>query len=106
MRIRPRQELLEIWRAIADYSIRDVPESGAKAWVWEGREGRNSISDAEQLLCIMLPATQVEPFGLDQPDDTADDILQVLRPLGDAVEIPRVLIKVISEYFERYTGAD
>ncbi|HKT02422.1 MAG TPA: SCO2524 family protein [Rugosimonospora sp.] len=107
MRIRPRQELLEIWRAIAQYSVRDTDDSTSdKGWVWDGREGRNSISDAEQLLCIMLPATQVEPFGLDQPDDTADDILRALRRMGDAVEIPRMLIKVIGEYFDRYTDSD
>jgi hypothetical protein len=107
MRIRPRQELLEIWRAIADYSVRDSPEpDGEKTWEWEGRDGRNSISDAEQLLCIMLPATQAGPFGLDQPDDTAEDILRALRALGDAVEIPRQLIRFISEYFHRYTDVD
>src|SRR5438477_7052627 len=107
MRIRPRQELLEIWRAIADYSVRDaVDPDGEKTWVWEGRDGRNSISDAEQLLCIMLPATQVDPFGLDQPDDTAEDVLIALRRLGDAVEIPRLLIRFIAEYFDKYTGAD
>ncbi len=54
----------------------------------------------------MLPATQVDPFGLDQPDDTPSDILQVLRPLGDAVAIPRTLIRIITEYFERYTAPD
>jgi hypothetical protein len=106
MRIRPRQELLEIWRALAEYSIRDADGNGDKGWNWEGREGRNSISDAEQLLCLMLPATQVEPFGLDQPDDTPSDILQVLRPLGDAVAIPRTLIRIVTEYFERYTAPD
>jgi hypothetical protein len=107
MRIRPRQELLEIWRAIADYSVRDAAEpDGEKTWVWEGRDGRNSISDAEQLLCLMLPATQAGPFGLDQPDDTPVDVLQALRRLGDAVEIPRQLIRFITEYFDRYTATD
>jgi hypothetical protein len=104
MRIRPRQELLEIWRALADYTVRGGGDE--RTWVWDGRDGRNSISDAEQLLCIMLPATQLEPFKLDQPDDTADDVLRALRPLGDAVDIPRMLVTVIASYFERYTESD
>jgi len=53
MRIQPRQELLEIWGATVRTSWQDGK------WQWGGRDGPNSISDAEQLLCILLPATQV-----------------------------------------------
>jgi hypothetical protein len=98
MRIQPRQQLLEIWRAVANSSFQDGK------WVWGGRDGKNSISDAEQLLCIMYPATVLPSFRLDRPDETVDDVLDALAVFGDSVDIPRLLIKVVAEYMERYTG--
>ena len=68
-------------------------------WRWGGRDGSNSISDAEQLLCILMPATQVTAFNLDRPDETAEEMIRALRPLGNATEIPRTLIGVLREYF-------
>jgi hypothetical protein len=97
MKIQPRQELLEIWRAMARASF----QKGE--WVWGGRDLANSISDAEQLLCLLAPATEVVAFRLDRPDETADDVLTHLRALGDSVEIPRLIIHVVREYLERYT---
>ncbi len=97
MRIEPRQQLLDIWRATARQSFQDG------RWNWGGRAGSNSISDAEQLLCLMLPATSVAPFKLDQPNETADDVLESLRVMGDAVEVPRRLVRVLTEYFRQYT---
>lgn len=96
MRIQPRQELLEIWAATARTSWQDGK------WQWGGRDGPNSISDAEQLLCILLPATQAN-FGLDRPDETADEFIKALRPLGTATQIPRAVIQVLTEYYQRYT---
>ncbi|MDG4790622.1 SCO2524 family protein [Micromonospora sp. WMMD1102] len=96
MRIQPRQELLEIWAATVRTSWQDGK------WQWGGRDGPNSISDAEQLLCILLPATQAD-FGLDRPDETADEMIRALRPLGTATQIPRVLIQVLTDYYQRYT---
>lgn len=70
-----------------------------------GRSRRpNSISDAEQLLCIMYPATALASFRLDGPDGTADDLLDALEAFGDSIDIPKLLIKVVTEYMERYTG--
>ncbi|MEO3928383.1 SCO2524 family protein [Micromonosporaceae bacterium B7E4] len=96
MRIQPRQELLEIWAA----TVRSSWQDGK--WQWGGRDGPNSISDAEQLLCILLPATQAD-FGLDRPDETAEEMIRALRPLGTATQIPRILIQVLTEYYQRYT---
>src|SRR5436190_17302834 len=97
MRMQPRQELLDIWRAVARISW----QKGQ--WEWGGRDQSNSISDAEQLLCLLMPASQVEVFGLDDPDRTGDDMLRALAPLGGATEIPRKLVGVLSEYFSQYT---
>jgi hypothetical protein len=90
--------LLDLWRATAGYSYQ-----GDK-WRWGGRHLENSISDAEQLLCLMYPASEVSGFKLDQPDQTAADVVAALRCLGDAVEIPKLLIRVITEYMDRYTA--
>jgi hypothetical protein len=97
MRIQPRQQLLEIWRATSRTSI----ENGK--WNWGGRDQSNSISDAEQLLCLLAPATEVGVFRLDRPDQTAEDILDALRDLGDSVQIPRLVVKVLTDYMRRYT---
>lgn len=102
MRMQPRQELLDIWRAVLRTSWRRNDEK----WQWAGRYAPNSIVDAEQLLCLFLPASQVEVFGVDEPDRTGEDMLEALLPLGGATEIPRQLIRVFSEYFERYTDPE
>lgn len=100
MRIRPRQHLLETWRAVAEASFQDGE------WSWGGRSGRNSISDAEQLLCIMAPATKIPYFKIDVPDETAEDVLRSLRRIGDSVELPRRIIRVLGDYFRTYTDED
>ncbi|MEV0897342.1 SCO2524 family protein [Actinoplanes sp. NPDC049802] len=100
MRIEPRQHLLETWKATIQSSWRDG------VWHWGGRDGSNSISDAEQLLCILLPATQVGPFALDRPNATAEAMLEALRPLGDEKTIPLNLVRIATEYFTRYVDGD
>src|SRR5687767_13610650 len=89
MRVRPRLNLLDIWRGVAANSYK------AGEWKWGGRYQSNSVSDAQQLLCIMFPATEIAAFGLDDPDRTEENALQALAPLGSALEIPVVLVKVI-----------
>jgi hypothetical protein len=97
MEIQTRRHILEIWRATVDYCYRDG------RWTWGGhRSGRNSISDAEQLLTILYPATAIDSLGVDQVDQTADDVLDYLRSLGNALDIPRRLIGVLSEYMRTY----
>jgi hypothetical protein len=99
MRIQPRQQLLDIWRALAQWSLSEP------TWVWGGRDGRNSISDAEQLLCLLTPATEIASFKLDQPNETAQDVLDALSAIGDSVELPRHLIRVMAEYMSEYTDS-
>jgi hypothetical protein len=96
MEIQTRRHILEIWRATVDYSYRDGE------WKWGGRSGRNSISDAEQLLTILYPATTIESLKIDSIDETADDVLDYLSALGNAEDIPARLIKFISDYMETY----
>lgn len=97
MEIQTRQQILEIWRAAVEYCYPDGK------WNWGGhRRGRNSISDAEQLLTILYPATAVDALKIDQVDQTADDVLAHLSLMGNAVDIPRRLVQVLSEYMRTY----
>jgi hypothetical protein len=98
MRIEPRQQLLEIWQATARASY----DAKSQSWKWGGRRGSNSISDAEQLLCILLPATEIAAFRLDRPNETDLKIVAALRPMGSATEIPRLLVRAVNEYLVRY----
>ncbi|MBO0853037.1 MAG: hypothetical protein J2P18_04645, partial [Nocardia sp.] len=100
MRIRPRQQLLDLWRSVLDCCYREG------TWTWGGRDGANSISDAEQLLCLLYPATAVDTFGLDQPDDISADAKSALAPFGSETRIGTVLVGLIEEYLTRYTAAD
>jgi hypothetical protein len=100
MRIQPRQQLLEIWRATAAASYQNG------VWVWGGRDKANSISDAEQLLCILYPNSEVPTFKVDVPNEAADDVLESLSSLGSATQIPRVLMRALGEYLRTYMSAD
>jgi len=97
MEIQTRRHILEIWRATVSHCYRDG------TWNWGGhRSGRNSISDAEQLLTILYPATAIESLKVDRVDQTADDVLDYLSALGNALDIPRRLIGVLSDYMRTY----
>jgi hypothetical protein len=102
MRMQPRQQLLEIWNA----TVRSSWSEREKRWKFGGRDAPNSIGDAEQLLCILMPATKIESFKLDRPDETSEDMIRALRPLGNATEIPKTLIGILRDYFERYSEPD
>jgi hypothetical protein len=99
--MQPRQALLDVWAAVVRASWRPSGE-----WVTGGRFSSNSISDAEQLLCLLMPAVRIPDFSLDEPDRTGDQMLAKLRPLGSASEIPRVLVDILIDYHERYTVND
>ncbi|SHN46398.1 SCO2524 family protein [Cryptosporangium aurantiacum] len=103
MRVQPRQQILDIWRAVASLGVNGEKAGG---WKWGGRDGRNSISDAEQLLCIMHPASLVNIFRLDQPDETDDEAADALRKIGDSIDIPRRLIRYLTEYLHEYVDTD
>jgi len=100
MRIQPRQQLLDIWQATARVSFQDGE------WAPNGTDGGNSISDAEQLLCVMWPATEIPLFRLDRPDAVAGDVLTKLKIMGDNRQIPIRLIRALTAHIDQYTGPD
>jgi hypothetical protein len=98
MRIQPRQQLLEVWRAVARSSFDDG------RWVWSDQ--RNSIRDAEQLLCLLGPTTDFPSLRFDLPDQTAGDVLDALDLLGDSIELPQRLIDATIDYLDTYVDGD
>ncbi|WP_034263257.1 SCO2524 family protein [Actinospica robiniae] len=97
MKTNPRQRLLDLWTAYARYCY------GEEQWRWGGRDQSSSINDAEQLLILLYPSTEIESLALDRPDSIRDDVLETLKPLGDERDIPRLLVRQITEYLDRYT---
>ncbi|MFF1447393.1 SCO2524 family protein [Streptomyces sp. NPDC058274] len=100
MQIKPRQHLLDIWQAIARHSF-----DGGK-WVWGEWGGLSSVADAERLLCLMYPATEIPAFRLDEPDTTQRDVERILKRAGGRTEIPANLVTVLTQFMRTHTGAD
>lgn len=100
MQIKPRQNLLEVWQAIGRHSF-----DGGE-WDWGESGGRSSVADAERLLCLMYPATEIAAFRLDDPDTTQRDVERALRNAGDSTMIPGNLVKVLTHFMEQHRGED
>jgi hypothetical protein len=96
MEIQPRRDILELWRATIDFCY------GKEGWSWGGQAGRNSVSDAEQLLTILYPATVIQSLAVGSVDQTSDDVLNYLHSLGNGVDIPQRLVEFIGEYMRTY----
>ncbi|MGW7297274.1 SCO2524 family protein [Streptomyces sp. NPDC054829] len=100
MQIKPRQHLLDIWQALGRHSF----EGGE--WNWGQWGGESSVADAERLLCILYPATEIPAFRLDDPDTTQDDVQQVLKKAGGRLDIPANLVTATAEFMRAHTGED
>jgi hypothetical protein len=100
MQIKPRQHLLDIWRAMARHSFEDGK------LVSRDTGGLSSVADAERLLCLLYPATEVPAFRLDQPDTTERDVLRALDGVGSRLEIPPNLITALTQFMRTHTGPD
>jgi hypothetical protein len=96
MLLQVREQVLDVWASLVAYVYPDGQ------WRWEGRAGTNSINDAEQLLCLLFPATNVSALRIDNPDETAPDVLAALRGLGDDIDVVRVLTDVLTTYMTKY----
>ncbi|MEV5983757.1 SCO2524 family protein [Streptomyces sp. NPDC052051] len=98
MQIKPRQHLLDIWQAIARQSF-----DGGE-WDWGKRGGQSSVADAERLLCLLYPATEIPAFRLDDPDTTQDDVQKVLKKAGGRLDIPANLVTAAAQFMRAHTG--
>ncbi|WP_435280531.1 SCO2524 family protein [Streptomyces koelreuteriae] len=100
MQIRPRQQLLDIWQAIARHSF----DEGT--WDWGDLGGRSSVADAERLLCLLYPATEIPAFRLDDPDTTERDVLRSMKRAGGRLDLPAALVTVVAEFMRTHTRRD
>lgn len=100
MQIQPRQNLLSIWQSVARHCYTDG------VWDWGEWGGLSSVADAERLLCVLYPATEVPAFRLDAPDTTQPDVENSLKSVGDATEIPESLVKVLTEFMDKHRSGD
>ena len=101
--MQPRQQLLDIWRAQVAYSWRASEEGGKrKVWHWGGRNQSDAVGDAQQLLCLLYPAQELVELRYADPDATSDAVLGALSGLGDAVEIPIRIMRLVKDYMERH----
>jgi hypothetical protein len=100
MQIKPRQHLLDIWQAMARHSFAEGD------WDWGDWGGRSSVADAERLLCLMYPATEIPAFRLDDPDTTERDVQNALKAVGGRLEIPAKLVSVLAEFMRNHTAED
>lgn len=100
MRLEPRQQLLDVWRALTTTAYPN------RKWEWGGRDEPNSVSDAEQLLCLLYPATELTSLAFDRPDAMASDVQNALKDFGDPIRIPQVMVDLIADYIARYTTED
>lgn len=100
MQLQVREQVLDVWRSLVGYAYQDGE------WRWEGRKGSNSISDAEQLLCLLYPATNIRALRIDDPDRTAPDVVAALHGLGDDIDVVRVVTEVLITYMQKYREED
>jgi hypothetical protein len=98
LRLQPRRDLLNIWRAITAQtpSALDPPAPGH----WS-----DSLSDAARLLCIMSPATHLETFQIDDPDRISADVLAALGA-AEPEQITARLVAALLAFVRRYADAD
>ncbi|HEV2633990.1 MAG TPA: SCO2524 family protein [Actinocrinis sp.] len=98
--IQPRRRLLDIWAVAAEFTMREG------RWSWGDAHGSNSISDAQQLLCFLLPATEMPELRLEDVNDISPDAAGALAAFGGNAQIPRVLVGALEEFAGRYTNPD
>ncbi|MFJ3304061.1 SCO2524 family protein [Streptomyces sp. NPDC086549] len=100
MQINPREQLLAIWSSIARHSVTDGK------WNWGPHGGRSSVEDAERLLCLMYPATEIPAFQLSDPDLMQKDVADVLKALGGRLRLPEVFCGMLREFTATHTADD
>ncbi|NUU21124.1 MAG: hypothetical protein HOV68_06355 [Streptomycetaceae bacterium] len=98
----PRRRLLDIWKVLAARAAHCGDESAPRP----SRDARDSLADAEQLICLLYPAMRMPALGFADPDTTGHDVLAALSAFGDHRAIPRAVTDICADYFEAYTAAD
>ncbi|WP_054815062.1 SCO2524 family protein [Nocardia arizonensis] len=101
MRIQPREQILKVWEAMLASCL-----DNGRTWRWGGQGGVNSISDSEQLLCLLYPATEIDTFAVHNPDRIEKDVEEVLQVVGGRTLGGAFLVKLLTEYIDNNTDAE
>lgn len=107
--MQPRQQLLDIWKAQVAYCMRlskGSEELKGRQWYWGGRNDSDAVGDAQQLLCMLLPAQELPELAYSNPDATSEPVLDALKGLGDPVEIPIFVMRLIKDYMTWHTDEE
>ncbi len=97
MKLQARQSILDMWQAASEYSY-----TKENTWNWGGRRAQNCISDAEQLLVFLYPATTISSLSIESIEDEQTDVIRALRRLGGGRAIPQVIMRGTKDYLLRY----
>ncbi|MEU4164740.1 SCO2524 family protein [Actinoplanes sp. NPDC026670] len=100
MKLQPRQESLSVWKAISNWC------GPVQSFRWADRGGSNSISDAELLLCLLLPPQKLPGLRYDRPDQTHADVCTALAGFGGPVEIPQRVVGLLGDFFGRHSDPE
>ncbi|QBS46477.1 hypothetical protein DMB37_35830 [Nocardia sp. CS682] len=72
-------------------------------WRWNEEADTNALSDSQQLLCLLYPATEIDLFALADPDRIPDDVAGVLEPVGRRSQLGEFIVSLLAQYLERNT---
>jgi hypothetical protein len=100
VKLQPRQESLSVWKAISNWC------GPAQSFRWADRGGSNSISDAELLLCLLLPPQELPGLRYDRPDQTHADVCTALAGFGGPVAIPQRVVGLLGDFFGRHSDPE
>ncbi|WP_405177953.1 SCO2524 family protein [Nocardia sp. NBC_01377] len=87
-------------------TVSDFSEPERRPETVEQTTDPNSVSDSEQLHCLLFPATEIDSFALDREDLIESDVRAVLSVVGGAPRIGSFVIARLEEYIERNTRPD
>lgn len=99
LRIQPRKQVLDIWRAVLHYSY----DARAEEWTWGSGDDPNSVADAEQLLCLLHPMNEIETFALHEVKAESDVDLALRPSFRSRSRIPAAVVDICQGYFTRHT---
>ena len=102
IRIKPRQHILDIFEAFTKTAI----QNGSIQFL--PKEDTDSLQDAELMLCILYPATQLQNtgFALARAGKVHKDVLKSLAAWGDQSQIQKDILRAVDYYLRRYTTED
>lgn len=93
----------EIARLLQRWGRWSAPSDGAERFRWGDTNSPNSIVDAERLVTLLLPVTQLPRHSLDEPTKLTEDQVILFDPsLRSGSKLVQRLIDELFEFYQRY----